>query len=354
MATMQNKKTWMDGAPWYVCALVLMATGLTAQMRTVTFPAGKTLEKALKKQVLGQDDGQPFHVVLQIAQKNGTAAEYSATIEETWLAKDHWMRTVTAAGLQQTVIADSSGPHYVTEGDYFPFWLRNFEWGVFSPVPVPSDWARDNEVIEQKVFPNGMKSTPCIHHEFMLGEKTKEVNFANLCFTADGRLEMVQGPEFAVEFGDYSKFQRLEVPRTLLVNATGGTRLVGKMLVLEPAAADAHIPDAPKGAIAQDPLRFAMVPTASLEKLAGDQLAPTWPAQTPGRGQMTFWVGVDRSGKVREVEMRNDDLSGFAADMAKTLVGRQWKAPVVEGTPVQVEGALVFNYPPAESRAKER
>ena len=86
--------------------------------------------------------------------------------------------------------------------------------------------------------------------------------------------------------------------------------------------------------------------------LAGDQACPQWPANIPWSGQFTLWFAVDKTGKVRQVETRNTDLSGFAAAMAKTLVGRQWKVPVVEGTPVQVEGALVFDYPPAESKAK--
>ncbi|HEY4011226.1 MAG TPA: hypothetical protein VGM11_13815 [Acidobacteriaceae bacterium] len=316
-------------------------------MRTITMPAGKTLENALKKQVLGQDGAPPFHVVLEISQAKAADAQYTATIEETWLAKDRWVRTVHAQGLDQTVIANETGMHYVTVGDYFPLWLRSFELGMFSPVAVVSDWTRGHEVIEQKVFPNGMKSTPCIHREFMLGEETKQVNFANLCFNADGLFDMVQGPEFAVEFSDYSKFQRLEVPHTLAVNASGGVRLVGKIAVLESVAKNAAIPQVPNDAVATDPLRFVVVSAANLEKLAGDQIAPAWPARTPGSGQMTFWVGVDRAGKVREVETRNTDLSGFADDMAKTVVGRQWRVAASDGAPVQVEGPLVYSYPPA-------
>ena len=86
--------------------------------------------------------------------------------------------------------------------------------------------------------------------------------------------------------------------------------------------------------------------------LAGDQVSPVWPAVIPWSGQFTLWVAVDKTGKVREVEIRNTDLSGFAAKMAATLVGRQWKVPVLGGAPVQVEGALVYDYPPGESKAK--
>ena len=104
MATMQNKRAWMNAVRWGACVLALIGSGLPAQMKTVTVPVGKKLENALKKQVLGQDDGQPFHVVLEITSAKGTDAEFTATIEETWLSKDHWMRTVRAPGLEQTEI----------------------------------------------------------------------------------------------------------------------------------------------------------------------------------------------------------------------------------------------------------
>jgi hypothetical protein len=321
-------------------------------MRTVTIPAGKVLQNALKKQVLGQEDGQPFHVVLEIAPAKGTNAEYTATIEETWLAKDRWVRTVRAQGLEQTVIANESGLHYVTSGVYFPLWLHAFAMGMFSPVPDISQWVRGSETIEQKVLPNGVKTTPCIHHEFMLGAKTKQINFANLCFNSDGLLEMVQGPEFAVDFSDYAKFGKLKVARALSVEPGTRATLIGKVTVLETPAAGARVPDVPANATDKDPMRFLQIPTEQLEKLAGDEASPKWPAQIPWTGQFTLWVAVDRTGKVRQVETRNTDLSGFAADMAVTLVGRQWKAATADGAPLQVEGALVFEYPPAESKAK--
>lgn len=349
MATMQNNGVWMNAARWGACALVLMGTGLGAQMRTVTIPAGKTLQKALAKQVLGQDDGQPFHVILQIEQYKGTDPQYSATIEETWLSKDHWVRTVHAPDLEQTVIANESGLHYVTSGVYFPLWLHAFVMGMFSPVPDASQWTRGTEMIEWKVLPNGAQTTPCIHHEFMLGAETKQINFANLCFDKDrNQLDMVQGPEFSVSFGDYQKFEKLKVPRSLSVNVNR-VALSGKVTMLETPAADTHIPDVPSNATDKDSLAIFQIATEQLEKLAGDDLSPKWPAKIPWSGQFTLWVVVDKTGKVRQVEARNSDLSGFAADMAQTFVGRQWKAPVANGTPVQVEGALVYDYPPKQS-----
>lgn len=323
------------------------------QVRTITMPAGKTLANALKKQVLGQDGGPPFHLVLQISQVKGTDAQYNATVEETWLAKDRWVRTVHAQGLEQTVIANESGLHYVTAGEYFPLWLHTFVIGMFSPVEDVAAWTRGSEEIEQKEISLKGKTTrtdACIHHEFMLGNQEKQVNFANLCFNNERLVNMVQGPEFAVSFGDFEKFGKLEVPRGLAVNIER-VSLVGKVKVLEPAAADAHLPEVPANATDKDPLRFVQVSTASLERLAGDHAAPAWPEKIPWTGQFTLWVAIDRTGRVRQVETRNTDLSGFAADMSKTLVGRQWDVPVMDGAPVQVEGALVFRYPPQQPSA---
>lgn len=338
----------------------MLLTGARAaaqvQVRTITMPAGKTLENALKKQVLGNDGEPPFHVVLEIADAKGSDPKYSATIEATWLAKDRWVRTVHAQGLDQTVIANESGVHYAAMGEYFPLWLRTFVIGMFSPVEDVVQWTRGSENIEHKEITVKGKTIPsdaCIHHEFMLGDQEKQVNFANLCFNDDRLVKMVQGPEFAVSFGDFQRFGKLDVPRTLAVNVER-VSLVGKVKVLEPAAADVHLPEVPPSATDKDPLRFVEVSTASLEKLAGDQAMPAWPAQIPGSGQFTLWVAVDRTGTVQQVETRNTDLSGFAADMAKTLVGRKWKVPIIDGVPMQVEGALVYRYPPRQRSASDR
>jgi hypothetical protein len=61
----------------------------------------------------------------------------------------------------------------------------------------------------------------------------------------------------------------------------------------------------------------------------------------------TVWVVLDRNGVIREAQSLNSDESNIAADMAAKLLGRQWKQAVANGTPVQVEGAMIFAYPPA-------
>ena len=77
-------------------------------------------------------------------------------------------------------VVDSSGPHILTQGDYFPAWLRNFVTAVFTPVPDPSRWNLANAPIEHVEFPNGMRSSLCQHAEFKLGlPSTELVNFAN-------------------------------------------------------------------------------------------------------------------------------------------------------------------------------
>jgi len=60
----------------------------------------------------------------------------------------------------------------------------------------------------------------------------------------------------------------------------------------------------------------------------------------------TVWVSLDHDGVIKEVHTLNTDESGFAYDMSSKLIGRQWKAPKLNGESVQVEGAIVFSYPP--------
>lgn len=314
-----------------------------------SFPPGKMLEKAVHRSTLEQPGAKPFHVRLEVSQTRGQRGDYAATIEETWLGPDRWIRTVHAPDVSQVTIMNGSGLHVVTQGDYFPNWLRDFVTGLFTPVPDSSRWNISTARIEYIVLSNGNRSEPCQHAEFDLGEPPlQQVNFANDCFSVSGDLlGMVQSPNYSVGFKDYEGFGKLKIARTLGVELGSRVELVGRVTVLEEAKdVAAQTFDTPANATGTNPLASTLLSTRELLALAGGVPELPWPNPIPGHGMFTVWVSVDRSGKVREAHPLNSDESGIAAEMSVELVGRQWKPYQKDGVPAQSEGALVFEYPP--------
>jgi hypothetical protein len=244
---------------------------------------------------------------------------------------------------------NGSGLHVVTQGDYFPKWLRDFVTGLFTPVPDPSRWNLSKAPLEHIELPNGARSSPCQHAEFELGDPPlQQVNFATNCFQpSDGLLEMAQSPNYTIEFRNYAGFEKLKIARVLLEDAGGRVQLTGRVTELEEAkAVSAQEFDTPANAEGMNPLAAAILTTSELNSLAGGLPELPWPNPIPGHGIFTVWVSMDRTGKVREAHSLNSDESGIAADMSAKLVGRQWKPYVKDGVPMQSEGALVFEYPP--------
>jgi len=331
---------------------VLFSLPLQAQLQVkkVSEPFGKTLDKALKESLLIQPGAKPFHIKLMISQSKNSDTTYSAWIEEIWVSPTQWMRSIVGTDVKETIVVNATGTHYASAGDYFPAWLRNFVTGLFNPVPNVDEWNRTKPPVEHMETPRG-NSYPCIHSEFFFGVlPVQQINFANVCFK-DDLLESVQGSDYHMEFKDYASFGKLKIPLTLTNHPSRGVELIGKIVTLEPSKADTTAFATPPGAQDKDPFPIATLRAEQLTTLAGGSISLPWPTPIPGRGMFTSWVVLDTTGTIREVHTLNTDESGFAALMSSKLVGQHWKPWQVDGQPVQAQGAVVFAYPPPPASA---
>lgn len=312
-------------------------------------PSGKTLDKALKESLLVQPGAKPFHIKLLIGQSKTSDSAFSASIEETWLSPTQWARTVRSASVSEMIVVNSTGTHFVVQGDYFPVWLHNFITALFAPVSDVEGWDKLGAPLTHIEMSNGGHSSPCMHSEFFFGiAPVQQINFATVCFK-DGLLESSQAPGYFMAFKDYVGFGKLKVPLTLSNGAAPSLEIVGKVVTLESSKADASAFATPAGARDNDPFSVSTLDTAQLAALAGGSISLPWPTTTPGSGMFTSWVSLDSSGTIREAQSLNSDESGFAALMSSKLVGQHWKPWLVNGQPVQAQGAVVFAYPPPKA-----
>jgi len=337
------------GFPSLALILALACSVMGAQIKKFSEPLGDKLDRALETSKLIQSGARPFHLRMEIKQTSGPSGNYNAVVEETWISQTLWTRTVSAEGLLQTIVVNKSGTHYVTSGDYFPNWLREFVTGITDPVPNAAEWDKLQPRINY-VEMNGKVITDIImRSEVMLGvPPVQQVNFADVTFQPDGLVRGSMVPGDTVGFGDYKPFGKLRVARSLAVSVYRHVELEGTVVALdEVTKPDLNLFSTPPSATDTDPLAHANVSSTVMMKLAVGTLHLNWPAAIPGNGMFTVWVNLDNTGKVREVGTLNSDLSGFAADMTAQFLGQQWIAPILSKVPVQASGPIVVAYPPA-------
>jgi hypothetical protein len=286
---------------------------------------------------------------MQIKQTKGTDGGFDASIEETWLSPTQWTRTVTARGLTQTIVVNETGAHYVTNGTYFPNWLREFVTALFDIVPNQEEWNKRNAPLEHMEMANGMGSRPTMHAEYPLGvAPAQQPNFENVSFYPGDLIEFVGMPGYAMEFKGYQSFGHLQIPQTMVAHPSHGVDLTGTVAPIEKAGkADPKLFLTPPNATDIDPLHNTRLDSAEMMKLGVGAMDLHWPNPIPGKGMFTVWICLDQAGVIREVSTLNTDLSEFAADMAAQLAGRTWKMAEIDSHPVQAMGAIVYAYPPS-------
>ncbi|HEX4320299.1 MAG TPA: hypothetical protein VHZ52_05315 [Acidobacteriaceae bacterium] len=329
-------------------AVLLLGLSAQAQMKRTSVPLGNAIDKALDKSSILAGDVRPFHIRITIDEPENAQSPYQGSIEEWWVSKDQWRREVTdKEGLRQTIVAANGSVTENDEGDYFPLWLRCFVTAVFDPIPDADTVRKSNAMIEQITMPNGAKSAPNVRFQFKIGTGARATDaFENISFDGEGRLEFYGNPRYDMEFHDYRGFGKKQIARELVHNPEPGTKLVGKVVVLEDESKAGQ--DAGRYTplpTTDDRFRSFAVSSQQLEAFTAGDTPIDWPGVRSGNtsGHLAMYISVDSEGQVREAWPLNSDNAGLE-DPARAQI-RKWKikGPVdKDGKPVQIDGGLGF------------
>jgi hypothetical protein len=329
--------------------LAAACLSLPAQIRRTSTPIGDSVAKALAKGALTAEGAHPFHIRVEVAEPENPQSPYRGSFEEWWVSLDQWRREVKDIdGLHQTIVTTSGKKTEKDEGDYFPVWLRNFVRAVFDPIPAASQWGGSGLMIGQIFLPNGAKSDACARTEGKLGSAGRESKvYFNVCFDEEGRLKFFGSPGYSMEFHDFRGFGKKEIARELVDDPESGTKLVGKVTVLEEmskvkdqAGLFTPLPSD------EDRFKEVQVSAETLERLTA-AVPIEWPTVHSGntKGREAIYISVDTTGRVREAWPINSDNGGV--DDSVRDQARKWTVkPLVDesGKPVQVDGGLSFSF----------
>jgi hypothetical protein len=283
-----------------------------------------------------------------VSEPENRESPYQGTIEEWWASPDEWRFEATAkGGMRQTVVVAGGRRTEKDEGSYFPLWLRMFVNALDTPIPNAQAWSASGITIDQITMPDGRKSDACARAQSKIGTGDRATDaFTVVCFDGEGRLKSYVSPGTGMEFADYRGFGKKQIAHTLSSDPEPGTKLVGKVQVLEEL----------KGAndnlftlLESNDKRFrsAHVNSEQMERMIEGNPPIKWPAVHSGntKGKLAIYIATDSEGNVQEAWPLNSDNAGLE-DPARAQV-MKWKLkPAVDkdGNKLQVEGGIGFAF----------
>jgi TonB family C-terminal domain len=304
-----------------------------------------TLKRAQNLSSLTGPHAQPFHLKLTIAEPSNPNSPYHATIEEFWQSPKLWQRSITSASFHQN-ISMSNGTLSEQNNGYYPLWIRGFVTAAIDPLDDIAFW---NQVSARIVLTttSGAASTSCARAQFKIG--TLSVNndaFAAICFNSDGTLSSVVRPGYDMEFHDIKAFGKKRIAHTYIDDPEPGTKLVGIIESLEALQPGSPLPSLPViENPSSTPNKSGRVSQDTFEQLS-DHPTLMWPPVHSGNtsGKLSMYVSVDQEGHIREAYPLNSDNAGLQVPARDQLLKWKLKPAVSNGTPIQVEAALTFQF----------
>jgi len=147
--------------PFCFAAVVLLcATAMAQEDQGKIVSVGEAADHAVQQSKLTLPGGTPFHLKAHIASSGAPKPEYSADIEEYWVAPEKWRRTVEAAGFSQTLIANGGQLSETIKGDYYPFWLHDLVTALVDPLPMVDQLKSMRGQVE--IPQDSLKSSSCM------------------------------------------------------------------------------------------------------------------------------------------------------------------------------------------------
>lgn len=344
---------------WIGAVLIgsLVPAGTQAQTPS---PSANTalLQQSLRESVLIEGH-QPFHLVLEIAPDTKPRAHarpapssMHGKVELFWSSRDHYRLVLNSPDFNQTRVVDGSQVEEHDEGNFYPRWLDNFVRMLLDPIPrseVPN-------LIRQRLTGGGTFALPgrppvtmprCLEASERPDGITEETSIARVCFDAShpwyqGTLDFTR----YVSLADYAPFGGQMIPRTWSDDIPENIFVEGKVTLLEKlSASDLKTIHVLNATPPKDQMRTAFLSRKDI----GDHIANVpdyeWPPKDDVlEGYMIVYVRTDRTGQVRESYWDSSDNYGLQDAGVALALKSSLKPMVVDGIPVQMEGALVLHF----------
>ena len=306
--------------------LLLISSSLSAQRG----PVATSRVRSVVQGSLIAPGSQPFHLEASITE--GRQATPYATIQMDWISATVYREVIRSADFNSVSIS-SNGRFYENDSaGYVPLILRTLTTAMVDPKPI-IDAVQEGDRVQTKsngsVDESGVSCFDAQRH---------------MCFQDPAGLkETVAASGHAVTFGNYQSFGRKRIARVITNAPRLGedlyTLTVTQLKEIDKATQIDFPADAETGRI-----EFQDVSEAELRSHLVGSPSIIWPQPLDGaeKGPASFFVSVDTTGQVREVQQLYT-VNERTNDSAKNQLMRwRFKPFAVDGKPMQTSGVLRF------------
>jgi hypothetical protein len=312
--------------PASVVALLLISTGLSAQRGPVATPRIRSLVQGS----LIAPDSQPFHLEAMITE--GRQATPYATIEMDWISPAIYREVIRSAVLNSVRISSNGRFYEEDSASYMPLMLQTLTTAMLDPKPIIDAIQEGDLVLTKSNGSVDESGLSCIDAQ------------RRMCFRGPGGLkETVAASGHAVTFGDYQPFGHKRIAR-VITNAPRLGEELYTLTVTQLKEIDKTNPiDIPADA-GTERIEFQDVSEAELRSHLIGSPSIIWPQPLDGaeKGPASFFVSIDTTGQVREVQQLYT-VNERTNDSAKNQLMRWCFQPfVIAGKPMQTSGILRF------------
>ena len=302
-------------------------------------PIGDLAEASMEKCQLTYPGATPFHLIANLVESTNRNSSYHAEIVEDWISPSKWRREIHSPGFSQQIVVNGNATFERDDGDYYPYWLKNFIVALFNPLPMLDQLKQlDRRVADPRVKDD---LNTCLDLHFNIGR-------AIFCFEGrEPRLESVFTPDYFAEFKDYKKFGRKMIARQIVDDPEPGTTLTATIKELgELSRTDESLYAIDHPTPPEEQINSVRVDESELRALALDSTEIHWPTvgKNPTTGRCGLIISVDRTGRTREVWPGGCDNSDLEDELRKQVSKWRFKPAVSNGIPVQVESFLTFTF----------
>jgi len=302
---------------------------------------GDVADRALEQSRLMVTGSKPFHMKVEVVETTHPGSEYQAKIEEYWVSRGKWRRTIQSPKFSQTLVVNGDSVSEQNTGDYFPFWLSNFVTALEDPFP-----SRMLEAIKRadvKIMkPSGSTGGQ------MCSNLPARVDRWVICFDSkNGLLSSIFTKGYGAEFKEYKRFGDKHVARLISDDPEPGMHLEARIVEL----ADLSSPDDSMFEVSQatpaaERIASVHVSEETFRSMALTNTEIDWPPTGGGleTGGCAVYASTDRTGQVREVWPEGCDSTGLEKPLRDAV--KQWrlKPAIANGAPVQIEALLGFTF----------
>lgn len=307
---------------------------------------GEAVENALRQSKLTLAGGVPFHLRAHIAATGKPRPEYAADVEEYWISREKWRRTITSRDFSQLLIVNGDRLSETLTGDYYPFWLHNLITALFDPLPMAEQLKRMRGTVD--IPEDSTKSNSCLNMESKTGIAPVQ-DTVTYIFCFGGKLGLLQAavtPGYRAQFEDYHPFKEKLVARKITAEFAPGLTIAASITELaEVASPDEAQFAVEKATPAAEQIKSSQVGEDSTRVLALNTPEIVWPAVREGKtsGVLSLYISTDRSGQVREawpMDPGNPELN----EAARRQVLRWRYKPYQNSGVSQMEAVLTFAF----------